>query len=165
MTQDDHSIIQVGEDRIGIRGLKSAIQELAESHRDKNDEEIGRDLMDMLRQKNYIANSAKDEYCEAFVREFRKHLGQPHDDAGVRYLTIEVLGPGCSQCDQLERLVKQVLSELKLAVSVEHVAEIKEFAKYGFVSTPALVINGNIVSRGIVPSAKKIKEWLNSVNK
>ena len=79
-------------------------------------------------------------------------------------LSIIVLGPGCAQCNRLEQLVKQVLTELGLGVSVEHVTDIKEIAKYGFVSTPALVINGKIVAKGTVPSAKKIKEWLTTAS-
>ncbi len=75
-------------------------------------------------------------------------------------MRIVVLGPGCSQCNQLEQTVKQALSEMGLPASLEHVTDIKEMAKYGFVSTPALVINGKIVSRGTVPSVKKIKELL-----
>ncbi len=59
----------------------------------------------------------------------------------------------------------QVLSELGLGASLEHVTGIKEMAKYGFVSTPALVINGKIVAMGTVPPARKIKEWLTATTK
>ena len=71
-----------------------------------------------------------------------------------------VLGPGCSQCNRLEQTVKQALTEMGLPASLEHVTDVKEMAKYGFVSTPALVINDKIVSRGTVPSVKNIKELL-----
>jgi small redox-active disulfide protein 2 len=163
MTQDDYSRIRVGEDQIGIRGLKGAIEQIAQSHGDKTDEEVRQALLESLSEKNYIAYAARDEYGRAFVREFRKFLGQPYDKAGGEQLMIEVLGPGCSQCNQLERLVKQVLSELRLGVSVDHVTDFKEMAKYGFVRTPALAINGKIVAMGTVPSAKKIKELLAAV--
>lgn len=164
MTQDDYSLIRVGEDQVGIRGLRGAIEEIARFHSDRTDEEVQRALLEKLGETNYIARSATGEYGKAFVREFRKFLDQPHEDVSKDRPTIEVLGPGCSQCNRLEQLVKQVLSELGLGVSVDHVTDLKEMAKYGLVSTPALVINGKIVSRGIVPSAKKIKEWLAPLN-
>jgi hypothetical protein len=118
MTQEDHTIIRVGEDKIGIRGMKGAIEEMAQFHGDKTDEEIGLALLEKLSQRNFIAGSAKDEYCKAVVREFRKFLGQKHKEETADHLTVVVLGPGCAQCDRLEQLLKQVLSELELGVSV-----------------------------------------------
>jgi small redox-active disulfide protein 2 len=163
MIQDDYCRIRVGEDQIGIRGLKGVIEEIAQSHRDKTDQEVQQALLDRLSAKNYIADSARDDYGKAFLREFSNFLGRPVEDVYTEETNILVLGPGCAQCNQLERLVKQVLSELRLGVSVEHVTDIKEMAKYGFVRTPALVINGKIVSMGTVPSAKKMKELLTAV--
>lgn len=160
MAEDDYSLIRVGEHQIGLRGMRSAIEEIAQSCGDKTDDEICLALLDKLSDRNYIAESARDEYCRALLMEFRKFLGQAVDEAVPGGLSIVVLGPGCSQCNRLEQLVKQVLTELQLGVSVDHVTDIKEIAKYGIVSTPALLVNGKIVARGTVPSAKKIKELL-----
>jgi small redox-active disulfide protein 2 len=157
---DDSSQIWVGEDKVGLRGLKEAIEEIAQSSADKTDEEIKDALLERLSEKNYIAGCARKEYGEAFFREFRKFLGQPYEEALGRSLRIVVLGPGCSQCNRLEQTVKQALTEMGLPASLEHVTDVKEMAKYGFVSTPALVINDKIVSRGTVPSVKNIKELL-----
>lgn len=157
---DDSSQIWVGEDKVGLRGLKEAIEEIAQSSADKTDEEIKDALLERLSEKNYIASCARKEYGEAFFREFRKFLGQPYEEALGRSLRIVVLGPGCSQCNRLEQTVKQALTEMGLPASLEHVTDVKEMAKYGFVSTPALVINDKIVSRGTVPSVKNIKELL-----
>jgi small redox-active disulfide protein 2 len=160
MTQDDHTRIRVGEDQVGVMGLIGAMQEIAQSHGYKTDEEIQQALLERLSSKNYIPRSARDEYGRAFVREFRKSLGQQCDDVDAKGLSIVVLGPGCSQCNRLEQLVMRVLGELGLGASLEHVTDIREIANYGFVSTPALVINGKIVAMGTLPSAKKVKEWL-----
>ena len=157
---DDSSQISVSEDKIGLRGLKEAIEEVAQSYADKTDEEIQDALLERLSEKNYIASCARKEYGEAFFREFRKFLGQPYEEALGTSLRIVVLGPGCSQCNRLEQTVKQALTEMGLPASLEHVTDVKEMAKYGFVSTPALVINDKIVSRGTVPSVKNIKELL-----
>jgi small redox-active disulfide protein 2 len=157
---DDSSQIWVGEDKVGLRGLKEAIEEIAQSHAERTDGEIKDALLERLSEKNYIASCARKEYGEAFFREFRKFLGQPYEEALGTSLRIVVLGPGCTQCNRLEQTVKQALTEMGLPASLEHVTDVKEMAKYGFVSTPALVINDKIVSRGTVPSVKNIKELL-----
>jgi small redox-active disulfide protein 2 len=159
---DDSSQIWIGEDKIGLRGLKGAIEEVAQSHANRTDAEIRNALLERLSEKNYIASCARKEYGEAFLREYRKFLGKPYEQALRTALHIEILGPGCAQCDRLEQTVKQALSEMALPASVEHVTDIKEIAKYGVVRTPALIINGRMVHAGTVPQAKKIKEWLSS---
>jgi small redox-active disulfide protein 2 len=157
---DDHRRIRVGDDEVGLIGLKQAIEEIAEAFADKADEEVRDALIERLSKKNYIPSSARKDYGKAFVRGFKKFLGQPYEEPANDSLRIVVLGPGCSQCDRLEQTVMQVLTELDLPASLEHVKEIKEMAKYGFVRTPALVINEKVVAMGTVPPAKKIREWL-----
>lgn len=62
---------------------------------------------------------------------------------GIR---VRVLGPGCVRCDQLERDVREIMAELKLA---------GEIARYGILGAPALVIDKKIVSMGSVPHKSK----------
>jgi small redox-active disulfide protein 2 len=157
---EDHCRIRVGDHEVGLIGLHQAIEEIAQSHSDKTEEEVQDALVERLSKKNYIPSSARKDYGEAFIREFRKFLGQPYEEASEGPLRIVVLGPGCSQCNRLEQTVMQVLNEMALPASLEHVTDIKEMAKYGFVRTPALIINGRVVAKGTVPSVKKIKEWL-----
>jgi small redox-active disulfide protein 2 len=157
---DDHSRVRVGDHEVGLIGLRQSIEEIAESFAEKTDEEVRDALIGRLSRKNYIPSSARNEYGKAFVREFRKFLGQPYDDAANESLRVVVVGPGCYQCDRLEQSVMQVLTQMNLPASLDHVTDIKEMAKYGFVQTPALVINDKIVARGTVPSEQKIKEWL-----
>jgi small redox-active disulfide protein 2 len=153
-------MIRVGEDQVGIRGLKKALRQIAETHSGKTDHEIEQALVEMLGETNYMAECAIDEYGRAFLREFRKFLGQSKDDPNGESQGIVVLGPGCAQCNRLDELVKQVLMELKIGVSVEHVTDLKEIAKFGIIGTPALVINGKIMSKGTVPPIRKIREWI-----
>ncbi|MBU1163596.1 MAG: thioredoxin family protein [Proteobacteria bacterium] len=75
-------------------------------------------------------------------------------------LEIKVLGPGCSQCDMLDKILIEVLSEMKILADMEHIRDIREIGKYGVMGTPALVINGKVMSVGKVPSKEKLKEWL-----
>ena len=133
---DDFTQIWVGEDKIGLRGLKGAIEEIARSHAERTDDEIKDVLLERLSEKNYIAGSARKEYGAAFLREFRKFLGQPYEEALGTSLRIVVLGPGCSQCNQLEQTAKQALSEMGLPASLEHVTDVKEMAKYRLCQHP-----------------------------
>jgi small redox-active disulfide protein 2 len=75
-------------------------------------------------------------------------------------LEIKVLGPGCANCQDLERRVKQALSELEIQAKIEKVADLKEISKY-IMMTPGLVINEKVVHSGKpLPKIEKIKEWI-----
>jgi hypothetical protein len=77
---DDSSQIWVGADKISIRGLKQAIEEIAQSHAERTDGEIQDVLLERLSENNYIADSARKEYAKAFLREFRKFMGKPYEE-------------------------------------------------------------------------------------
>ena len=75
-------------------------------------------------------------------------------------MEIKVLGPGCSNCKQLEHLTLKALSELGLEAEVMKITDIKEITKYLLI-TPGLVINGKIKHTGMpLPSIEKIKGWV-----
>jgi len=61
---------------------------------------------------------------------------------------ILVLGAGCPNCRALEQAVLRALDELNANISVGHVTDYAEMAKYGVMSTPALAIDGKVVSAG-----------------
>lgn len=74
--------------------------------------------------------------------------------------TVKILGTGCPRCQETERLVINALSELQLAADVQHVRDPKEIAKHGVLFTPAVIINGQLVSQGKVPKYEEVKKWL-----
>jgi small redox-active disulfide protein 2 len=80
-------------------------------------------------------------------------------------MKIEVLGPGCTNCKKLEQDVHNALAELKIEAEVIKVTEIKEFAKYGILMTPGLVINGKVYSSGKLPAMATLKKWFEDENK
>ena len=61
---------------------------------------------------------------------------------------ILVLGAGCPKCRALEQTVLRALDDLNANLSVGHVTDYAEMAKYGVMSTPALAIDGKVVSAG-----------------
>jgi small redox-active disulfide protein 2 len=80
-------------------------------------------------------------------------------------MEIKVLGPGCANCQDLERRVKQVLEELKLEAKVIKVTDYAEIGKY-IMMTPGLVINEKVKHSGKpLPRTEKIKEWIQEENK
>lgn len=75
-------------------------------------------------------------------------------------LKIEVLGSGCKKCQQLEANVKEAITSLKLDAEVLHITDPIEIAKRGVMSTPALTVNGKVVSKGKVISPVEIQPLL-----
>lgn len=75
-------------------------------------------------------------------------------------MEIKVLGTGCSRCDALKKLIAEVVEELGIDAVIEPVTDLMEITKYDLLSTPGVVINGRVVSSGIVPSRDEIKSWL-----
>ena len=119
-------------------------------------------MLSRLGRVNYIAPPARDEYAAAFVREFRQHLGQPYQPGASQGLEVKVLGPGCPNCHKLYERATKGLAGLGLAADLEAVKDPRDFVASGVMSTPGLVINGKVVSRGKVPSEAQLEQWLKS---
>jgi len=71
-------------------------------------------------------------------------------------MKIEVLGTGCARCQQLEKDVFNALAELDIAADVAKVKDISKIMSYKVMSTPALVIDGQVKISGRVPSKKEL---------
>ncbi len=160
MAGHDVTQIKVGNFTAGIIGLKPLLELMASEFAHKTNEEIEEHMLQVLGKSNYIPSGARDRYGAAFVREFRKFMGQPFQETSSGGLDIKVLGPGCFQCDNLEKTLMEVLAEIQVAAGVEHVKDIREIASYGIMGVPALIVNGRVVATGSVPPRRKIKEWL-----
>jgi small redox-active disulfide protein 2 len=75
-------------------------------------------------------------------------------------IKIEILGTGCKKCQQLEANAKEAVANLDLAAKVLHITDPVEIAMRGVISTPAMAINGKIVSKGHVISPEQIEPLL-----
>jgi small redox-active disulfide protein 2 len=78
--------------------------------------------------------------------------------------TVKVLGAGCSKCKALEEKVRQLIAMHQLNVNVEKVSDLQEIMKYGIMTTPGLVINGQVKSVGTVPKDTQLLQWLKEGN-
>jgi small redox-active disulfide protein 2 len=62
---------------------------------------------------------------------------------------IEILGGGCSKCDALTMSAETVVEKLGWKnVEIIHVTDMDEIVERGIVSTPALVLNGEVIVSG-----------------
>jgi small redox-active disulfide protein 2 len=160
MTDADVLQIRVGEFMAGIIGLKSVLQDMAGEWADKPDALVAAELVERLSLKNYIPESAKVSYGMAFLREFKKFIGKPYKEEASDELEIKILGPGCANCDRLEREVIEAVSELDLRAGIDHIRDIKEIGKYGVMGSPALIINGKVKAVGRIPTRSEIRKWM-----
>jgi small redox-active disulfide protein 2 len=75
-------------------------------------------------------------------------------------MEIKILGTGCSKCKTLENLTREVVSRNGIDATITKVEDIMEIMKFNIMTTPALVVDGKVVSKGVVPSAEEIKQLL-----
>lgn len=75
-------------------------------------------------------------------------------------ISIKVLGPGCSKCKTLEAKVRDIVAKNNITADITKVEDINEMMSYGIMMTPALVLNEQVKSFGIVPKDDVILKWL-----
>lgn len=75
-------------------------------------------------------------------------------------MKIEVLGSGCKNCNALETATVEALRLLGMDVPIDKVTDYGEIMAYGVMSTPALVIDGQVKTVGRVPTVRDLAEIL-----
>lgn len=73
---------------------------------------------------------------------------------------IKVLGTGCSKCTTLYDNVKSAVAELGIDATVEKEQDIMKIMEYNVMSTPALVVDGSVLSTGKVLTIEEVKKLL-----
>ena len=86
------------------------------------------------------------------------------ESAKTEGASVKVLGSGCQKCNALEAATKEALTQLGMDTTIEHVTDFAKIASYGVMTTPALVVDGKVVSYGkalkteeVVAILKKIR--------
>jgi small redox-active disulfide protein 2 len=75
-------------------------------------------------------------------------------------MEIKVLGPGCPKCGQTEKIVKEAVAEAGVEATVEKITDVMQIMTYRVMSTPAVVVDGQVKSAGKVPKKEEIMSWL-----
>lgn len=75
-------------------------------------------------------------------------------------MKIEILGVGCPKCKQLTANVEAAVKDLNVQAEIGKVTDIDKITEYGVMMTPALAVDGAVVSSGKVLSKDEIKKIL-----
>jgi len=77
-------------------------------------------------------------------------------------LKIKVLGPGCNNCHMVEEIARAAVAAVGVEAAFEKVTDRAEFARYGLLYTPGLVIDEKLVSAGRIPNQNEVVAWVNN---
>jgi small redox-active disulfide protein 2 len=75
-------------------------------------------------------------------------------------MEIKILGPGCPNCKSLDELTRKVVEDANLDANITKVEDIIEIMNYGIMSTPAIIVDNEVVLKGRVPSESELKKLL-----
>ncbi len=75
-------------------------------------------------------------------------------------MIIKILGSGCSKCQALTENTRKALADADREAEILKVTDFAEIAAHGVMSTPALVVDGKVVSVGKVLSPGEIGKFL-----
>jgi small redox-active disulfide protein 2 len=78
-------------------------------------------------------------------------------------LNIKILGSGCANCVNLEKNARIAAAQLGVDATIEKLTTYADYARYGLLYTPGLVINEKLVSAGRVPTPAEITTLLANV--
>ena len=72
---------------------------------------------------------------------------------------VKILGTGCANCRHTLALVEQVARERGVEITLEKVEDLPSIVGYGVMSTPGVVIDGQVVHAGGVPARAAVEAW------
>lgn len=87
------------------------------------------------------------------------------ESAKIEGVSVTILGSGCEKCKQLETAAREALAQLGIEDAIDHVTDFAQIAAYGVMSTPALVVDGKVVSCGKVLKTGEVVKILQKVGR
>lgn len=78
-------------------------------------------------------------------------------------MEIKILGGGCAKCERLEAATRAVVDELGVEANFTKVKSMPEIMAYDIMSTPALVVDEQVLCYGRIPSHDEIRDWLEAI--
>jgi small redox-active disulfide protein 2 len=81
-------------------------------------------------------------------------------------MNIQVLGSGCATCKNLFELTKKAVTDLNIDSKVDYITGdegTQKIIELGVVSSPVLVVNGEVAMTGFTPDIEKIKKKIQHI--
>lgn len=75
-------------------------------------------------------------------------------------LTIKVLGSGCANCKEVEKVARNAVSNLSLEAEIIKITDYDEIRAYPILATPGLVVNEKLVCAGRIPDEGEVVTYL-----
>jgi small redox-active disulfide protein 2 len=75
-------------------------------------------------------------------------------------ITVKILGSGCANFKQVEKIARKAIEEMNLEAEVVKVTDYAEITSYNLLSTPGLVVNEKVVCSGRIPTQAEVTTWL-----
>jgi small redox-active disulfide protein 2 len=149
--------IKIGNVSVGLIGLDVALNKVRNAN--FSEEEAVDLIYNHVKQENYIPATVQKQYREALKKEYRRLVEgkTQQQDAG---LTIRILGPGCVSCNKLNTMIFDIMQRRGIAADIEQIHDLDEIWRHGVISTPALIINGEIKCAGRMPPPSEVEQWL-----
>ena len=75
---------------------------------------------------------------------------------------IKVLGSGCKNCETTAKLISVAAQQAAVDIELEKVTDIAAIMEYGVMSTPGVVVDGQVVHAGGLPGPDQVRQWIES---
>ncbi|CAK8711218.1 MAG: small redox-active disulfide protein 2 [Candidatus Electronema aureum] len=75
-------------------------------------------------------------------------------------MKIQILGTGCPKCKKLAEHAEAAAKALQLDCQIEKVTDIRQIISFGVMTTPALVVDGEVKLVGKASSVDELKAML-----
>jgi small redox-active disulfide protein 2 len=75
-------------------------------------------------------------------------------------MTIQILGPGCPNCQNLEKNAREAVARLGIEADIEKVTDMDQIVEMGVMRTPGFAIDGTVQKSGKVFSPEEIEETI-----
>ncbi|MCU7846065.1 MAG: thioredoxin family protein [Candidatus Thiodiazotropha sp. (ex Monitilora ramsayi)] len=73
---------------------------------------------------------------------------------------IKVLGSGCKNCETTANLIAIAAEQVGVEIELEKVTDMAQIMSFGVMSTPGVVIDGEVVHAGGVPGPDQVRHWV-----
>lgn len=73
---------------------------------------------------------------------------------------IKVLGSGCAACRRTTEMIARAAEEQGVQIRLDKVEDLQAIMDYNILSTPGVVVDGEVVHTGGIPSMAQVRGWL-----